>query len=110
LTKKHYKYHKKYEIVGALHQSAFGQKTVQAVTGLLTGRYTWSWHLHVMGLSDNAICRKCGQEESSYHNCCPCTTLAGHRMKILGSAYLELTDIRSSIKQVPATALRIELF
>jgi hypothetical protein len=31
-------------------------------------------------------------------------------MKILGSAYLELTDIRSSTEQVPATALRTELF
>jgi hypothetical protein len=28
----------------------------------------------------------------------------------LSSAYLELTDIRSSIEQVPATALTTELF
>jgi hypothetical protein len=85
---------------------ALDRKQCRQVTGL-TGCYTWRWHLHVMGLSDNAICRKCGQEEeSSYHICYQCPALAGHGMKIFGSVCLELTDIgTSSIKQVSATAL-----
>jgi hypothetical protein len=45
-----------------------------------------------VALSDNAMCRKCGVEESY-------TALAGHRMRILASAWLGLIDIRrASIK------------
>jgi hypothetical protein len=61
-----------------------------------------------MRLSDNDVCRKCGQEEeSSYHILCQCPALAVHRM-IFSSASVELIDIRrASIRQVLALAMRL---
>jgi hypothetical protein len=65
-----------------------------------------------MGLSDNTISRKCGQEkEFSYHILSQCPDLAGHRMTISSSAWVAPTDIsRASIKQVLALALRTRPF
>jgi hypothetical protein len=68
---------------------ALGRTGYRLVTGLLTAHCTLRQHLHVMSLLDNAICRKCGQEEESYHIVCQCPALAGHKMKIFGSAWVE---------------------
>jgi hypothetical protein len=58
-----------------------------------------------MGLLESAICRKCGQqEESSYHIHCLCLALARHN-KTFGSAWLEPTDIRTSVHKVLVLAL-----
>ena len=47
------------------------------VIGLLTGHNTLRRHLHVMWLSDNPICRKCGTEEgTSVDILCACEALA----------------------------------
>ena len=53
--------------------------TLQArvVIGLLTGRSTLRRHLHIMELSNNPICKKCGiEEETSIHVLCECEALA----------------------------------
>jgi hypothetical protein len=42
---------------------ALDRKQCRLVTRLLTGRCTFRWHIHIMGLSENAKCGKCGQEK-----------------------------------------------
>jgi hypothetical protein len=68
----------------------------RAVTGLLTGRNTLRRHLHLLGLSDSPLCRRCGAEdETSTHILCECEALASLRHMYLGSFFLELEDIKS---------------
>jgi hypothetical protein len=83
-------------------------KKCRLVTGLFTGQWTLKWHLHFMGLSENAMCRKCDKEvESPYHILCPRIVLTKHRVEIFDSAWMQLTDIRwASIKMILALALR----
>jgi hypothetical protein len=47
-------------------------------------------HLHVMGLSSNPICRKCGTEEETVSTC---KALASLRHAYLGSFFLDPEDI-----------------
>ena len=68
----------------------------RAVTGLLTGHNTLRRHLHLLGLLDSPLCRKCGvREETSAHILCECEALASLRHAYLGSFFLEPEDIRS---------------
>jgi hypothetical protein len=51
------------------------------------------------------------EEESFYHILCQCLALAGHRMKLLASAWLKPTDISmASIEKVLALSLRTRVF
>jgi hypothetical protein len=46
------------------------------VTGLLTGHDILRTHLHLMGLTSSALCRRCGAEdETSLHILCECEAL-----------------------------------
>ena len=66
-----------------------------AVIGLLTGHNTPRRHLHVMGLSNDHACRKCGTEEkTSVHILCECEALGSLRHQYLGSFLLDPEDIR----------------
>jgi hypothetical protein len=68
----------------------------RVVTGLLTGHNTLRRHLHLLRLSDNPLCRKCGvKEEASVHIRCECEVLAALRYTYLGSFSSEPEDIRS---------------
>ena len=70
---------------------SFNRTQPRAVTGLLTG------HLHLMGLSDSPLCRRCGvQDETSAHILCECEGLASLRHVYLGSFFLEPEDIKST--------------
>jgi hypothetical protein len=60
----------------------------RAVIGLLTGHNTLKRHLHVMGLSADPTCSKCGTEEGE------CRALASLRHRYLGSFFLNLEDVR----------------
>jgi len=65
------------------------------VIGLLTGHNTLRRHLHIMGLSNNPICRKCGtEEETSVQILCECEALASLRYTYLGSFFSDPEDIR----------------
>ena len=44
---------------------SFNRTQTRAVIGLLTGHNTLRRHLHVMGLSNDPACRKCGTEEET---------------------------------------------
>jgi len=74
----------------------FNRIQSRAVTGLLTGHNTLRRHLHLLGLLDSPLCRKCGvREETSAHILCECEVLASLRHMYLGSFFLEPEDIRS---------------
>jgi hypothetical protein len=67
---------------------SFNRTQSRAVTGLLTGHNTLR-RLHLMGLSDSPLCRKCGAEV------CECEALASLRHVCLGSS-LDPEDIKGS--------------
>jgi hypothetical protein len=74
---------------------SFNRTQSRAVIGLLTGYNTLRRHLHVMGLSNEPSCRKCGtKEETSVHILCECEALASLRHRYLGSFFLNPEDIR----------------
>jgi len=74
---------------------SFNKTQSRVVIGLLTGYNTLRRYLHVMGLSNNPTCRKCGtEEETSVHILGKCKTLASLRQRYLGSFFLDPEDIR----------------
>jgi hypothetical protein len=74
---------------------SFKRTKSRVVIGLFTGHNTLRRHLHILGLSDNPICRQCGTEEkTSVHSLCECEALASLRHTYLGSFCLDTEDIR----------------
>jgi hypothetical protein len=74
---------------------SFNGTQTRVVIGLLTGHNTLSTHLHIMGLCNDPMCRKCGtEEETSVHILCECEALASIRHAYLGSFFLDPEDIR----------------
>jgi hypothetical protein len=68
---------------------SFNRTQSRAVIGLLTGHNTLRRHLHILGLTDSPLCRKCGGvEETSAH-------IPPFRHMYLGSFFLEPEDIQS---------------
>ena len=66
---------------------SFNRTQSRVVIGLLTGHNTLRRHPHVMGLSNNPTCRKCGtEEETSVHILGECEALASlsHRFLLIG--------------------------
>jgi len=52
----------------------------RAIAGLLTGHNNLRTHLHLIGLSDSPLCRRCAAEdETSAHILCECEALASLR-------------------------------
>ena len=77
---------------------SFNRTQSRAVIGLLTGHNTLRRHLHLMGLSDRQLCRRCrAEDETSAHILCECEALASLRHVYLGSSFLEPEDIKSII-------------
>ena len=74
---------------------SFNRTQSRAVTGFLTGHNTLRRCLHLLGLLDSPLCRRCGtEEETSVHIRCECEALASIRHAYLGS-FLESEDIKS---------------
>ena len=74
---------------------SFNRTQTRVVIGLLTGHNTLRRHLHIMGLCNDPMCRKCGtEEETSVHILCECEALASLRHAYLGSFFLDPEDIR----------------
>ena len=75
---------------------SFNRTQFRAVTGLLTGHSTLRRHLHLIGLSDSPLCRRCGAEDViSAYILCECEALVSLRHMYLGSFFLEPEDIKS---------------
>jgi hypothetical protein len=73
----------------------FNRAQTRAVTGLLTGHDALRRELHLVGLSDSPLCRRCGAEdETSAQIFCECEALASLRHAYLDS-FLEPEDIKS---------------
>jgi len=73
----------------------FNRTQSRAVTSLLTGHNNLRRYLHLLGLLDSPLCRKCGVgEETSAHILCECEALASLRHAYLDSFFLEPEDIR----------------
>jgi hypothetical protein len=67
----------------------------RVLTGLLTGHSTLCRHLHLMGLRDSPLCRKCGvEDETSAHILCRWETLVSSKRAHLGSLLLEPEEIK----------------
>ena len=74
---------------------SFNRTQSRAVTDLLTGHNTLRRHLHLMGLADSPLYRRCGAEdETSAHILCECEALASLRHVYLSSFFLEPEDIK----------------
>jgi hypothetical protein len=74
---------------------SFNRTPNRVVTGLLTGHNTLRRHLHIMGICNDPMCRKCGtEEETSVHILCECEDLASLRHAYLGPFFLDPEDIR----------------
>jgi ribonuclease HI len=74
---------------------SFNRTQSRVVVGLLTGYNTLRRHLHVMGVCDSPICRKCGAgEESSVHILCECEALVSLRHTYLVSFFLDPEVVR----------------
>jgi hypothetical protein len=66
------------------------------IIGLFAGHNTLRRHLHLMGLSESPLCRRCGaEEETSVHILFECEALASLRHVYLGSFFLEPEDTKS---------------
>ena len=64
---------------------SFNRPQSRAVICLLTGHNTLRRHLHRLGLTDSALCRKCGvEEETSAYILSKCDALASFRHVHLG--------------------------
>jgi hypothetical protein len=74
----------------------FNRIQSRAVTGLLTGHNTLRRQLHLLGLLDSPLCRRCGVKEVTLaHILCECEDLASLRHAYLGSFLLEPKEIKS---------------
>ena len=74
----------------------FNRTQPRTVTGLLTGHNNLRRHLHLIGLSDGPLCRRCvAEDETSAHILCECEALASLRHVYLGSFFMEPEDIKS---------------
>ena len=68
----------------------FNRTQSRVVTPFLTGYNTLWRHLHLLGLLDSPLYRRCGvQEETSPHILCECEALASLGHAYLGSFFLE---------------------
>ena len=75
---------------------SFSRTQTRVAIGFLTSHNTLRRHLHILGLADSPLCRKCGEaEETSAHILCECEALASLRHTYLGSFLLEPEDIQS---------------
>jgi len=73
---------------------SFNRTQTRVVIGLLTGHNTLRRHLHIMGLCNDPMCRKCDpEEETSVHILCECEALASLRHAYLDSFFLDPEDI-----------------
>jgi hypothetical protein len=75
---------------------SFDRIQSRGVTGLLTGHNTLRRYLHLMGMSDSPLCRRCRAENETWaHILCECEALASLRRVHLGSFFLGPEDIES---------------
>jgi len=76
---------------------SFNRTQFRVMIGLITGHNTLRRNLHLMGLTNSPLSRRCGVgEETLTHILCECEALASLRHIHLGSFFLDPEDIKSS--------------
>jgi hypothetical protein len=74
---------------------SFNRTPSRNVNGVLTG-HNLRGHLHLIGLIDSPLCRKCGEEEeTSIHVLCECEAVALFRHAYFGSFFLDPENVKS---------------
>jgi len=74
---------------------SFNRTQSRVVIGLLTGHNTLRRHFHLMGLTNNPLCRRCGvEDETSGHILCECEALTSLKHAYLGSFFLVAEDFK----------------
>jgi hypothetical protein len=74
---------------------SFNRMQSRVVTGLLTGHNTLRRYLHLIGLIDSPLYRKCGaQDETSAHILCWCEALLRLGMRIWAPSFWSQTILR----------------
>ena len=67
---------------------SFNKTQSRVIVSLLTGHNTLRRHLHIMGLTNSLLCRRCGAEDETLaHILCECEALASLRHVYLGSFF-----------------------
>ena len=75
---------------------SFNRTQSSVMIGLLTGYNTLRRYLHLLGLTNSLLCRRCGvQDEISAHILCESPALASLRHAYLGSFFLDPEDSKS---------------
>jgi len=75
---------------------SFHRTQSRVMIGLLTGHNTLRRHIHLMGVTNSPLCRRCRVEDkTSAHILCECEALASLRHTYLGSFFLDPEDITS---------------
>ena len=73
------------------------RQNLRLVTDILTGHCQVRKHLHIMGLSESALCRGCEQEDETIeHILYDCPTLSFIRRFVFGEYRLTPADIREA--------------
>jgi len=86
----------------------FNRTQSRVVTPFLTGYNILRRHLHLLGLLDSPLCRRCGaQEETSAHIRCECEALASLRHAYLGSFSWSWRILRVSAWGPSGTSVRL---
>ena len=74
----------------------FNMTQSRVVIGLPTGHNILRRHLHLMGLTNSLLCKRCRAEDDTLaHILCDCVTLASLKYVYLGSFVLDPEDITS---------------
>jgi len=75
---------------------SFDRIQSRVITGLLTGHNTLRRHLHLMGLTNSPLCRRCGAEDETLaYILCECEGLASLTHVYLASFFLDPEDFMS---------------
>jgi hypothetical protein len=74
---------------------SFNRTQSRDVIGLLTGHNTLRRHLHILGLMDSPLCRKCGVEEETSAHILLNVRLWPLSDMCIWAPFLELEDIQS---------------
>jgi len=75
---------------------SFNKTQSRVITSLLTGHNILRRHLHLIGLTNSPLCRRCeAEDETSAHILCECEALVSLRHVYLGSFFLDPVDIKN---------------
>jgi hypothetical protein len=73
------------------------RKKCRLVKGMMTEQCTWRQHLNIMGISERATCRKCGQDKESSTQTASTLSVASHRTEFFPVWLVPIDNRRARI-------------